>query len=142
MNNIINKTCSAGGVVINPKGDILLVSLRGGKYWGFPKGRVEGAEEIIEAARREVYEETGISDLELVQELPTYERYPFTSEGKLDTSKIKTLCMFVFKVSDTAVLKPVDPEISEARWCSKDDVVKMLSHSKDKEFFVSIKDII
>ncbi len=37
-----------------------------GKHWDFPKGHVEKGEDDITAARREVREETGISEIRLV----------------------------------------------------------------------------
>jgi 8-oxo-dGTP pyrophosphatase MutT (NUDIX family) len=35
----------------------------------------------VAAARREIYEESGIRDLELVRELGTYERYKIGVDG-------------------------------------------------------------
>jgi ADP-ribose pyrophosphatase YjhB (NUDIX family) len=49
---------SAGGVVVNRKGEVALI--RQGKSWTFPKGRLEAGEAIHQAARREVREETGL----------------------------------------------------------------------------------
>ncbi len=37
-----------------------------GKHWDFPKGHVEKGEDDITAARREVQEETGISEIRVV----------------------------------------------------------------------------
>ena len=36
------------------------------------------------------------------------------------------------------LLKPIDPENPEARWLAKDKVAELLTHYKDKEFFISI----
>jgi 8-oxo-dGTP pyrophosphatase MutT (NUDIX family) len=49
---------SAGGVVVDKKGAVALI--RQHKKWTFPKGRVDPGEAINQAARREVYEETGL----------------------------------------------------------------------------------
>jgi ADP-ribose pyrophosphatase YjhB (NUDIX family) len=49
---------SAGGVVVDLKGQIALIRQK--KKWTFPKGRVDPGEAINAAARREVYEETGL----------------------------------------------------------------------------------
>ncbi|RDI94880.1 NUDIX hydrolase [Meiothermus sp. QL-1] len=49
----------AGGVLFNPKGEVLLIRDRMG-YWCFPKGHVEPGESLAQAALREVEEETGI----------------------------------------------------------------------------------
>ena len=37
-----------------------------GKHWDFPKGHVEKGEDVIQAALRELEEETGITDAEIV----------------------------------------------------------------------------
>jgi hypothetical protein len=35
-------------------------------------------------------------------------------------------------------LKPKDADNPEARWVKKDEVVNILTHQKDKDFFTSI----
>ena len=56
---------SAGVVVLRRQGETCrFLLLRSFRYWDFPKGQVEPGEEPIDAARREVREETGITDLD------------------------------------------------------------------------------
>jgi 8-oxo-dGTP pyrophosphatase MutT (NUDIX family) len=56
------KERSAGAVVYSttPDGHEYLLLRYGGGNWGFPKGHVEAGENDIQAAQREVFEETGI----------------------------------------------------------------------------------
>ena len=49
---------AAGGIVVDDSGDMLLI--RRNNRWDLPKGKVEAGETIIQAALREVEEETGI----------------------------------------------------------------------------------
>ncbi|MBS3786068.1 MAG: NUDIX domain-containing protein [Gammaproteobacteria bacterium] len=57
---------SCGAVVARRhKNDWLLLLLRAYQYWDFPKGRTEKDETPMQAAYREVAEETGITDLSL-----------------------------------------------------------------------------
>jgi len=49
----------AGGVLFNPQGQVLLIRDRQG-YWCFPKGHLEDGESPLQAALREVEEETGV----------------------------------------------------------------------------------
>ncbi|MDA8162377.1 MAG: NUDIX domain-containing protein [Desulfobacteraceae bacterium] len=59
------RTLSAGVVVVRPEaGKWMYLMLRAYSYWDFPKGIVEPGEGPIDAARREVEEETGIKDLD------------------------------------------------------------------------------
>ena len=71
-------TLSAGIVPVRrfPDGPRYLI-LRAFNYWDFPKGVVEPGEEPFEAARREVCEETGLTELVFhwgkgYQETPPY----------------------------------------------------------------------
>lgn len=56
------KERSAGAVVFvaTPEGPEYLLLRYGGGNWGFPKGHVEAGETDMQAAQREVAEETGI----------------------------------------------------------------------------------
>jgi bis(5'-nucleosidyl)-tetraphosphatase len=56
------KERSAGAVVFlpSPAGPEYLLLRYGGGNWGFPKGHVEAGETDVQAAQREVAEETGI----------------------------------------------------------------------------------
>ena len=138
MVNKPKETKSAGGVVINQAGDILVVSQHG-TSWSLPKGHIDEGEDAIVAAKREIYEESGIIELELIKELGTYQRYKISKNGGDDQSEMKTIIMFLFK-TDASLLKPVDPENPEARWVDGDKVVELLTHPKDKEFFLQSRE--
>jgi bis(5'-nucleosidyl)-tetraphosphatase len=57
-----NYTLSAGVVIVRlAAGQPRYLMLRAFNYWDFPKGVVEPEEEPLQAAIREVYEETGLS---------------------------------------------------------------------------------
>ena len=58
----MKETQSAGGVIENTEGKIVVVSQRG-TSWSLPKGHIEDGEDILAAAKREIYEETGITEL-------------------------------------------------------------------------------
>ena len=129
-------TISAGGVVLNAKGEVLIVN-QNGNSWSLPKGHVEAGEEFLDAARREIVEESGVKNLTLAKRLPSYKRFRIALDGGDDKSELKTIHMFLFKTTDEK-LAPSDPENPEARWVLKDEVSGLLTHPKDKEFFNSI----
>ena len=132
----MKQTISAGGVVLNNKGSVLVVSQRG-TSWSLPKGWVEKGETYLEAAKREIYEESGISELSLVKELGSYQRYKIGPDGGDNLSDLKTIHMFLFKTGQNK-LAPLDPDNPEARWVEKEEVADLLTHKKDKEFFRNV----
>jgi len=56
---------AAGGVVFNPDKEILLIHRRG--FWDLPKGKIDEGETVREAALREVEEETGIRNINILK---------------------------------------------------------------------------
>ena len=139
MENKPEEQKSAGGVVVNAKGEILVVSQKGNS-WSLPKGIIEDGEDAFSAAKREIYEESGINELELISDFGSYSRFKISKDGKgEDSSVLKTIFMFHFKTVQMD-LKPIDKDNPEARWVKKDEVANLLTHPKDKEFFLKIKD--
>ena len=120
-------------MVLNEEGKVLVVSQRG-KSWSLPKGHIDRGEDALTAAKREIYEESGIRDLELVRELGTYERNKISLDEGEDRSERKAITMFLFRTREKE-LKPVDPDNPEARWVERSQVAPLLTHEKDKEFF-------
>jgi ADP-ribose pyrophosphatase YjhB (NUDIX family) len=133
MNSDIQRSTSGGGVVLNKDGDVLVVS-QSGTSWSLPKGRVDAGEDPLAAAKREIYEESGVIDLAYVKELGSYERFAIGLNGGEDSSRLKTIVMFMFTTKQM-LLNPVDPANPEARWVPQDQVEALLTHPKDKEFF-------
>jgi 8-oxo-dGTP pyrophosphatase MutT (NUDIX family) len=133
----MRKTRSAGGVVIDAEGRVLVVSQRG-TSWSLPKGHIDRGESALAAAKREIYEESGIRDLKLIRGLGTYERYKIGVDGGDDRSELKAITMFLFRTSEK-VLRPVDPDNPEARWVERSKVAPLLTHEMDKRFFLGVE---
>ena len=124
---------SAGGVVVSPEGHVLVVS-QNGDSWSLPKGHVDEGENDERAARREVQEESGVSNLTLIKQLGTYQRYKIGSDGQDDVGELKTIVMFLFRTSQHE-LRPEDTDNPEARCVEPQRVAALLTHPRDKEFF-------
>lgn len=127
------KTFSAGGIVLNPKGKVLLVEQRGNS-WSLPKGHIEPNESAFESARREILEESGVRKLDLIKELGTYKRYKIGLHGGEDKTELKEIYMFLFQTSEEK-LKPSDKHTTNAKWVAPEEVARILTHKKDKAFF-------
>ena len=136
----MKKTQIAGAVVLSDKGNILIVN-QNGNSWSLPKGHVEPGETTEQTAVRETYEEAGISGLHLVKQLGSYERYKIGKNEEDDKSELKHITMYLFHAKEVEP-HPHDPTNPEARWLNPSDVAETLTHSKDKEYFLSIKQMI
>src|SRR3989344_399933 len=135
---MVRKIKSAGGVVVNAEGEVLVVN-QNGDSWSLPKGQIKGGGGALDAAKREIFEESGVSALTLVKPLFSYERFRIGRGGAgEDRSILKEIEMFLFRTSETA-LSPRDPANPEAVWAAKDEVGALLTHPKDREFFEKIK---
>ncbi len=74
---------NVGIVVFNSQGEVLQgerLDFLGA--WQFPQGGIDEGEAPLEAARRELYEEVGIGDAELVYEYPDWLYYDFPEAVK------------------------------------------------------------
>jgi ADP-ribose pyrophosphatase YjhB (NUDIX family) len=132
--SMVENSISAGGVVVNSRGQVAL-TFQDGVVWSLPKGRLEQGEDGLAAARREIEEETGIAQLELLKTLGTYSRYKIGKDGRGDDKSVKkTITIYLFRTNQEE-LKPTDPAHSEARWVEPDKVADLLSNQADKEFF-------
>ena len=129
-------TKSAGGIVLNVDKKILIVN-QNYDSWSLPKGHIDPGETALEAAKREIYEESGITKLEYIKDLGLYKRFKIGLDGKDDQKELKTIQLFLFKTKQLE-LKPIDPMNPEARWGSVDEVYNLLTHQIDKDYFLSV----
>ncbi|WP_017306487.1 NUDIX domain-containing protein [Spirulina subsalsa] len=110
---------SAGGVVVRWEGQQVYVALvRGEKYTEYilPKGHLEAGETLEEAARREIEEEGGFSQLELITKLGIRERFNFAK------TNWKVTHYFLFSTEQINV-KPTDPNrYYETHWFTFDQL--------------------
>ncbi|MGA8050944.1 MAG: bis(5'-nucleosyl)-tetraphosphatase [Burkholderiales bacterium] len=118
------KERAAGAVVFRrtERGARLLV-LRAYRNWDFPKGLVELGESELDAARREIAEETGISELDF----PFDDQYCETLPYALG----KVARYYIAQTEQAEVRLPVSPELGrpehqEWRWVSFDEAEELL----------------
>ena len=123
----------AGGIIINQLNKIAIVN-QNHDSWSLPKGHIDKGETAIDAAIREIYEETGIINPTLIKKVGVYERYRIGLDGNDDLSELKHIHMFLFK-STQKILKPIDKNNPEAKWIDTKEVENYLTHREDIIFF-------
>jgi len=102
-------TATAGGVVLDPQGRVLLLKhvFRPGSGWGIPGGFIKSGEQPEAALRRELYEEVRMelasAELAFVRLLP-----------KLNQIEV------VFRCEANSEPQPRSLEIAEANWFALD----------------------
>ena len=125
----------AGGIVINNKKEVVVVN-QNHDSWSLPKGHIDEGENKLTAAKREIFEESGIKKLEFIKPLGYYSRYRIGLDGNDDKSELKKIFIFLFK-SSQSILKPIDSNNPIAKWIRYKNVSDLLTHPKDKEFYLS-----
>ena len=105
---------AGGGLVSNRRGDFLLINRNG--LWDLPKGHQDPGEEISATALREVQEETGIDQLELV-DLICVTDHCYIRNGMWH---LKHTWWYDMLYTDPTDLTPQKEEdISKAAWVAK-----------------------
>jgi len=99
----------------------------GARVLALPKGHLDVGESALEAASREVREESGVVG-EPVRELGEA-RYWYRRDGQTIP---KTVCFYLFKYvgGDTS---DHDEEVEEARWMKLKDARRNLTHAAERE---------
>ena len=118
---------SAGGIVFNNKGQVLLTKHSQNKHWSFPKGLIDPGQTSKEAALREVKEEGGVEAE--IQEKIGYSKYVYSLNGE-KIFKVVTYFLMKYLSGDP---KDHDWEVEEAGWYEPENALKQLTFSQDKE---------
>ena len=106
-----------GGILFNKHQQVLLIKrdqapARG--LWSIPGGRLEPGETLLEACRREFYEETNLH-VEVKQIVAVVER-------KLEGFHYVIIDFFVELQNEKVCVLIAQSDVSEARWISLDDL--------------------
>ena len=113
---------AAGGLV--ERADNKLLFIYRNNKWDLPKGGIEKKELIIDAAKREVIEETGVADIIVQNQLS--ETYHIFKKGK----RFRLKKTYWFKMSTTFMGKTnpqVEEGIERTEWVPKDKIQDILN---------------
>lgn len=117
---------AAGGFVVNPAGEILVI-LRHQK-WDLPKGKAEEGEIPSETAIREVEEECGIHNMTI--DCPLGETYHTYKLNGIPSIK-KTHWFLMRFTGDETPVPQTEEDIQEIRWVKPQEIDTYLSNTYD-----------
>jgi 8-oxo-dGTP pyrophosphatase MutT (NUDIX family) len=123
---------SCGVIVVHSsENNIRYLLIQGyGGYWGFPKGKQEPGETVKETALRELYEEVGISDIQLRLDLRFFESYVINRKrGPNIKKKIKYFVGMTHSMETTRQRS----EVKQLGWFKLEDA-KHLVVPKKRDF--------
>ncbi|MEO0140615.1 MAG: bis(5'-nucleosyl)-tetraphosphatase [candidate division WOR-3 bacterium] len=111
---------SAGVIVFRiADGKPLYLLLKHPSYWGFPKGHLEDGETEEDTARRELAEEAGLSDVEIIPDFHEVIEYWFRREGHTIHKKV---IFFLARANDQALR--LSHEHEDGGWFEFEEAMK------------------
>ena len=105
---------------------VLLVKNSKGGHWGLPKGTPEKGEEPIDTARRELFEETGIKDVDIKTEVTFEEKYDFEQDSVVYDKTVVYYPGFVNEMIESS--QDQLDMIDEIKWVRIDVAKDALTH--------------
>jgi 8-oxo-dGTP pyrophosphatase MutT (NUDIX family) len=128
---------SAGAIILRDIDGELKVALAqhqsGTKTWVLPKGHVEAGESIEQAALREIFEEAGLANVQLIKLLGSILRSSVKSDGYVVH---KTIHYYLAYASSKEVPRtPLDQAFAEVGWFSPKQAIELLPYEAERVFF-------
>jgi len=131
---------SAGAIIfrmVNNEPHYLLLHYPSG-HWEFAKGHIEEGEDFEKTIRREVEEETGIKDLEIIPGFKEYSKYFFKKSYDLEGEAkkkapwvFKLVVFYLTKTNTESVI--ISKEHKGFLWLPYQQALKRLTYKNAKE---------
>jgi len=127
----------AGAIVLRDVGGKLKIALareprKGPSVWVLPKGHSEPGESLEETALREVREEVGLTNIQLIKYLGRIVRPSVEEAGKVVK---KTIHIYLaYALGDEQFQSPLDPLLVEVNWFSPQKALEMIPFEEDRNF--------
>ncbi len=125
LKSSLQREHSAGAVIYREEdGEFKFLILKYGLgHWDFPKGNVEKGEKELETVKREIFEETGISDIEIIDGFVEKVGYYYRMKGQL---VYKTVNYYLARTKQKDVRLSYEHE--DYAWVTLEEALKYLKH--------------
>lgn len=137
------KEKSAGAVVFRrdkKTGKILYLILHyhfKGDYWDFSRGKMEKGEKEEETARREIKEETGLTDLKFIEGFREVTHWFYRWKGK---NVYKEAVYFLAESTESDV--KISQEHIDFTWADFEDTMKVLTFNNTKDIMTKAQNFV
>lgn len=126
---------TAGGVVYRYYENtvqILMIQDKVGR-WSIPKGHVEEGESLEQTAVREIGEETGLTELKVLEKLDKLHFF-YRKEGKLIF--MTTFVFLIEALGDTDAIVPERNEgIADVKWFDAEKALELIEYKETQKLF-------
>ena len=139
-----------GIIVLNNENKVFVAKRRDNQInkWQMPQGGVDEGETFLEAMKRELEEETSITNIEIIKEIRYWLEYdlPKNLVGKIWMGKYKgqkqKWFIVRFKGSDTEInIKTRNPEFIEWKWIDVNDLPTVIVDFKKHVYIKLLEEI-
>jgi len=97
-------------------------------HWDFPKGNIENGESEIDTIKREIMEETGITDIKFIDGFRQQISYKYKKKSKLVN---KSVIYYIVETKSNKVV--LSFEHLDFAWLNLDDALNRLSFDNSKK---------
>ena len=123
------------GVVLVNLGTVLLLQYPQG-HWDLPKGHIEDTDlDNFETAKRELSEETGITDFEFVEGFEFRTQYEFKHKGKLRSKQV-----FWYLATTEKISISLSKEHRDYMWLDWPQAIELVTHDETKGVITTAHD--
>ncbi len=127
MENITEKSFGVVPIFKDLKSNFYFCLVRQSEqYWGFPKGHGNEGENGLDTARRELMEETGIKDVDLLMDKSFIENYVFEKEGATHCKTVEYYIGFTYDI-ETNTQENFQEEILEIKWLTHNEANSLIT---------------
>lgn len=122
---------SSGGIIMKWENEALKTLLIRDSYgrWTWPKGKINKGEDSKDAAVREIGEEVGLKNIELIDKIGETQ-YFYRLKGKLI---FKTVYLYLFEFKGSEELKVLHEEIQDAAWFMTQEALQKVEYKGAKD---------
>jgi len=126
------KETSSGGIVFRRQGEkvffLLLHYKYKSDYWSFTRGNMKESEDVVDTAKREIFEESDLTKLNFIDGFKEKTKFIYTKDGR---KVYKNITIFLVETNQKDVT--VSHEHVGFDWLEFDAALERLKFKNDKE---------